>query len=118
MATKTGSQTPTTAVTLPYERTLGAQAVEFYNSTGRTALPWQEKQINDILAVNEDGLYVHMNYGLEVPRRNGKNEVIAMRELFGLQTGERMCHTAHRTTTSNSAVRRLYQLLNDAGYQE
>lgn len=118
MATMTGSQTPTTAVTLPYERTLGAQAVEFYNSTGRTALPWQEKQINDILAVNDEGLYVHMNYGLEVPRRNGKNEVIAMRELFGLQIGERMCHTAHRTTTSNSAFRRLYQLLNDAGYQE
>lgn len=63
MATITGSQTPTTAVTLPYERSFGDQAVDLYNSTGRTALPWQEKQITDILAINDDGLYVHMNYG-------------------------------------------------------
>lgn len=118
MAPKKGSQTPTTGHVLPYKRSHGREAVELYNSTGRKALPWQEKQIRHILAVNKDGLYVHMNYGLEVPRRNGKNEVIAMRELYGLQSGERMCHTAHRTTTSNSAFRRLYQLLNDAGYTE
>ena len=118
MAPRKGSQNPTTAVTLSYKRSHGREAVALYNSTGRKALPWQEKQIRHILAVNKDGLYTHMNYGLEVPRRNGKNEVIAMRELYGLSIGERMCHTAHRTTTSNSAFRRLYQLLNDAGYQE
>lgn len=118
MATKKGSQTPTMAVTLPYKKSHGKEAVEFYNSTGRKAQPWQESLLKHILGVNSSGLYVHMNYGLEVPRRNGKNEVIAMRELYGLSIGERMCHTAHRTTTSNSAFRRLYQLLIDAGYQE
>jgi phage terminase large subunit-like protein len=118
MAPKKGSQTPTTAVTLPYKKSRGKEAVDLYKETGRKALPWQVKQIKHILAVDKAGLYVHMNYGLEVPRRNGKNEVIAMRELYGLKKGERICHTAHRTTTSNSAFRRLYQLLNDAGYQE
>ena len=108
MAPKKGSQTPTTAVTLPYKKSRGKEAVDLYKETGRKALPWQEKQIKHILAVDKAGLYVHMNYGLEVPRRNGKNEVIAMRELYGLKKGERICHTAHRTTTSNSAFRRLF----------
>lgn len=118
MAARKGSQAPTTAVTLPYKRSHGKAAVDFYNSSGRKALPWQEKQLRHILAVDKNGLYVHMNYGLEVPRRNGKNEVIAAREMYGLKIGERICHTAHRTTTSNSAFRRLYQLLISAGFQE
>lgn len=118
MAPRKGSQTPTTAVLLPFKKSHGREAVALYNSTGRKALPWQEKQLRAILGVDKNGLYVHMNYGLEVPRRNGKNEVIAAREMYGLEIGERICHTAHRTTTSNSAFRRLYQLLLDAGYQE
>jgi len=113
-----GSQAPTLAVILPYSKTYGQEAVDLYNTTGRTAQEWQAQQISHILAVNEDGLFTHMNYGLEVPRRNGKNEVIVMREMWGLVHGERMCHTAHRTTTSNSAFRRLYQLLLMAGYEE
>ena len=72
----------------------------------------------DILAVNEDGLWVHTKFGYSVPRRNGKNEVVAARELFGLIKGERILHTAHRTTTSSSASRRLVDLLKDAGYTE
>ncbi len=75
MATKKGSQTPTMAVTLPYKKSHGKEAVEFYNSTGRKAQPWQESLLKHILGVNSSGLYVHMNYGLEVPRRNGQNEV-------------------------------------------
>lgn len=113
-----GRQSPTLSVTLPYSITHGGEAVALYSSTGRTAQQWQEDIVNHLLAVNEDGLFVHMNYGLAVPRRNGKNEVIVMRELWGLENGERMCHTAHRTTTSNSAFRRLYQLLLLAGYEE
>ena len=72
----------------------------------------------DILAVNDDGLWVHTKFGYSVPRRNGKNEVVAARELYGLMEGERILHTAHRTTTSSSASRRLVDLLKDAGYQE
>lgn len=113
-----GNQTPTLAVTLPYSKSYGEEAVALYNQTGRTAQPWQEQLVTHILAVNEDGLFTHMNFGLEVPRRNGKNEVVVMREMWGLAHGERMCHTAHRTTTSNSAFRRLYQLLLLAGYEE
>lgn len=113
-----GRQTPTTSHILPYTETKGADAVALYNSTGRTAQEWQELLLYDILAVNDDGLWVHTKFGYSVPRRNGKNEVVAARELFGLMEGERMLHTAHRTTTSSSASRRLVDLLKDAGYQE
>ena len=37
-----GRQTPTRSVVLPYTSTLGGEAIEIYNSTGRTAQEWQE----------------------------------------------------------------------------
>lgn len=117
-AAKKGRQTPTQSVTLPYQKTQGQDAVQLYNSTGRTAQPWQELLLYDILAENDEGLWVHTKYGYSVPRRNGKNEVVSMRELYGLTRGERILHTAHRTTTSSSASRRLAALLDDAGYTE
>lgn len=56
-----------------------------------------------------------MKFGYEVPRRNGKGEVLAQRELEGLKKGEKIMHTAHRTPTSHSAWERLCKLLDDLG---
>ena len=109
-----GRQTPTRSVSIPYTATRGQEAIDFYNSSGRTAQPWQELLIYDILAVNEDGLWVHTKFGYAVPRRNGKNEIVAIRELHGLREGERILHTAHRTTTSAAAAKRLAALLDGA----
>lgn len=106
-----GRQTPTTSLILPYTQTNGQEAVDLYNSTGRTAQEWQELMLYDILAVNDDGLYVHTKFGYSVPRRNGKNEVVVMREMYGLMKGERILHTAHRTTTTHSAWERLLNLV-------
>ena len=113
-----GRQTPTQSVVLPYTQTHGQESIDLYNSTGRTAQEWQEIQMYDILAVNDEGLWVHTKYGYAVPRRNGKNEIVAIREMYGLTHGERILHTAHRTTTSASASRRLAALLDAAGYIE
>lgn len=115
---KVGRQTPTQSVVLPYKQTRGAEAVSLYNESGRTAIPWQELLCYDIMAVDEDGLWVHQKFGYSVPRRNGKNEVVVMRELWGLRHGEMICHTAHRTTTSTAAWKRLCEVLNKAGYTE
>ena len=115
---KTGRQTPTQAVVLPYKKSIGQEATEIYNKSGRTALKWQELMMKDIMALNADGLWVHQKFGFSVPRRNGKNEIVAMREMWGLLHGENICHTAHRTTTSSSAWDRLQRLLVDAGYVE
>ena len=113
-----GRQTPTQSVVLPYTKTHGEEAIKLYEKTKRTAQDWQKLLIYDILSYNDDGLWVHTKFGYEVSRRNGKNEVIAIRELYGLINGEHMLHTAHRTMTSNSAWVRLCQLLEDAGYKE
>lgn len=113
-----GCQTPTKSVTLPYELTYGQDAINLYNETGRKAQEWQEKMLLNILAYQDDGLWVHTKCGYSVPRRNGKNEIVAMRELYGLIKGERILHTAHRTTTSHSASVRLVKLLDDLGYEE
>ena len=116
--TRKGRQTPTKSIILPYQDTRGQEAIERYNSSGRTAQEWQELLIYDIMAVNEDGLWVHSKFGECVPRRNGKNEVVVIREIAGLEAGEAILHTAHRTTTSTSASRRLVDRLVGLGYEE
>ncbi|WP_102343774.1 terminase [Galactobacillus timonensis] len=113
-----GRQTPTASVVLPYTQTHGQEAVDLYEKTGRKAMDWQRLLIYDMLAYNSEDLWVHTKFGYAVPRRNGKNEVVVMRELYGLMNGETILHTAHRTPTSSSAFQRLYDALTACGYKE
>lgn len=113
-----GRQTPTRSVVLDYTKTNGTKAIRLYNKTKKKALEWQKQQIKDILAVDAKGNYIHIKYGLAVPRRNGKNEVILMRELYALEKGEYASHTAHRTKTATSSWERLCKAVRDAGYKE
>jgi phage terminase large subunit-like protein len=117
MEVRIGRQTPTTRVVLPYDETWADQAIALYESTGRTAQEWQKGLLRDIMARTPDGLWTHSKFGYAVPRRNGKNEVVAILELWGLKHGKNILHTAHRTTTSRSAWERLKQLLDDAGIE-
>ena len=109
-----GRQTPTRSHILPYTETQGQESIDLYNTTGRMAQEWQELLMCDILAVNEEGLWVHTKFGYSVARRNGKNEIVVIREMYALQNGERVLHTAHRTTTSHAAWERLCNLLDKA----
>ena len=118
MDVRYGRQTPTNSVVLPYTETLGERAIDLYEHTGRTPQPWQSALIYDIRATDEEGLFIHSKFGYEVPRRNGKGEIITIVELDDLFAGRRTLHTAHRTTTSSSASLRLATLLKDMGYQE
>lgn len=114
MGAKLGRQTPTTSVVLSYSKSKGKQAIELYEKTDRKAQKWQSNLLKDILAVNKEGLWVHTKYGYSVPRRNGKNEIVAIREMWGLLNGEHILHTAHRTTTTHAAWERLLSLLGKA----
>lgn|SRR5690625_1768328 len=113
-----GVQTPTKSLILPYDESKGDEAVDLYERSGRTAFDWQRFIINAILAKNSEGLWTHMNFGYSVPRQNGKNEIIAIRELIGLEKGEKILHTAHRTTTSAAAFNRLLAVLEESGLEE
>src|SRR5690625_7843319 len=77
---KIGSQTPTKSLILPYNKSLGSEAVKIYEKSGRIAFDWQRFLTDAILAVNDDGLWTHMTFGFSVPRQNGKNEVVARSE--------------------------------------
>lgn len=113
-----GNQEPTRSLILPYKKSLGSEAVEIYEKSGRTAFDWQCFLIDAILAKNDDGLWTHMTFGFSVPRQNGKNEVVAKRERYGLEMGERILHTAHRTTTSAAAFNRLLAILEESGLED
>lgn len=113
-----GSQTPTKSLILPYDESLADQAIKIYETCGRTAQEWQRMMIKNILAVNDDGLWTHTKFGYSLPRRNGKNEIVIIREMFALMKGEQVLHTAHRTTTSHSAWEKLKRLIEKAGYVE
>ena len=113
-----GRQEPTSSFILPYKKTEGETAVALYELTGRTALDWQKALVYDILAQNDDGLWTHTKFGYSIPRRNGKGEVLIIIELYALAKGERVLHTAHRTTTSHSAYERIVDLLEAAGLEK
>lgn len=118
MEKRKGNQTPTQSYLLPHETSDGELAINLYEQTGRTAQDWQKNLIDNILATNDDGLWTHTKFGYSVPRRNGKNELIVMVELYALEHGLRVLHTAHRTTTSHTAWERLCKLYIANGHKE
>lgn len=113
-----GRQTPTNSVVLPYTNSVGADAIEIYNRSGNTAFEWQERMVEDIMAVNDDGLWTHMKFGWSIPRRNGKSEILIIRSIYGLTHGERVLYTAHRTTTSHNAWEKIIERLSKAEFEE
>ena len=118
MAARTGRQTPVCAVVLPYTNSHGTEAVELYDKSGRTAMDWQKLLLEDIMAVNDEGLWVHMKFGWSIPRRNGKSEVLIMRIVYAVTHGEKALYTAHRTTTSHNAWEKVVSILGKAGFVE
>lgn len=112
---KLGNQHPTQSVILPFTKSVYQTAIENYEKSGRTAQEWQVELAKDLFAVNDDGLWVHTKFGYSIPRRNGKTELIVIREIQGLLNGEQILHTAHRTTTSHSSWERVLKLLDNAG---
>ncbi len=118
MATRKGNQKPTKSAMLPYNKSLGTKAVKIYNSTGNTAQKWQNDLLKSIMAENSDKLWTHVKVGYSVPRRNGKSEILMMREMWGLMNNERILHTAHRATTSHASWENLCGLLAKTGLVE
>lgn len=105
-----GRQSPVVSVILPYSNSLAEEAIQLYNKTEHDVLEWQEALLYDIMAIDNEGLWVHQKMGYSVPRRNGKSECVMMRCLWGLANGERIIYTAHRATTSHSMWERLERL--------
>lgn len=92
----------------------GPEAIGLAASYGLVADPWQELIINDWLSFRADMKWCCSRCGASVPRQNGKNGVIEIRELFGMVgLGERILHTAHEVKTARKAFKRLKHFFGD-----
>lgn len=109
-----GRQSPTVSVTLPYRQTKGPEAIELYNRTEGEAYEWETALTYDVMGVDDTGLWVHQKFGYSIPRRNGKSEIALARCIWGLNNGERIIYTAHRTTTSHKMWERLERMCRKA----
>lgn len=87
--------------------TYGDLAGDLSGDYGLTPDPWQQIILDDWLAEHR-GKWAALTCGLSVPRQNGKNGVLEMRELFGtVGRGEKILHTAHEVKTAQKHFRRL-----------
>ena len=113
-----GNQKPTFVINPVSTYTLGDDAAELGASYGLTPDPWQEEILKQWLAFNGD-TYAATTCGLSVPRQNGKNALIEIRELYGItcperdeygnitKPAEKILHTAHEVKTARKAFLRL-----------
>lgn len=70
--------------------------------------PWQKHILDAWFAENARGKWACTRAGLAVPRQNGKNAVLEIRELYGMVAlGEKFLHTAHEVKTARKAFLRL-----------
>lgn len=97
----------------------GEDAAKFAEAYGMKPDEWQADTLDVWLARDERDLFVCTTCGLSLPRQNGKNAVLEMRELYGLiAIGEKILHTAHRVDTARKAFLRLVSFFENPKYPE
>jgi hypothetical protein len=96
---------------------LGPQAVAFAKRIGMKLDPEQELVLAGSLGIGGDGRWQTREVGVNVPRQNGKGEVLIARELFGLfELKDRLViHTAHEFKTSAEHFQRLEYVIRNCG---
>ncbi len=101
------AQTPRLRLVPKWSDSFGLEAAEFAAAFGLVADDWQRLILDDWLA-RKASRWLCLTAGLSVPRQNGKNGVIEIRELFGMVLlGEKILHTAHEVKTARKAFKRL-----------
>lgn len=108
---KSSSSLPTPSLRLvprSSDRTLGPLAVALAAGYGLVADDWQADIVECSLRRRSGGRYAAATVGNAVPRQNGKNGWLEIRELFGMVVlGEKFLHTAHEVKTARKAFRRI-----------
>lgn len=105
---RTGVQEPRIKIEQSYEIDYGEDAIALAAAYGLVCDPWQEIIVHAWLGQTSDFKWAHPTCGILVPRQNGKNGAVEVRELFGLVVlGEKILHTAHEVKTSMKAFKRL-----------
>lgn len=102
------AQEPRLRVAPQAAKTYGDIAGEMVARWGLAPDVWQQGVLDDWLAEGANGKWASLTCGLSVPRQNGKNALIEMREVVGMVwLGEKFLHTAHEVKTARKAFKRL-----------
>lgn len=92
----------------------GDDAAELVAAYGYALDPWQRLVTGAWLGRDSSDMFTATSCGLSVPRQNGKNALLEVRELYGLVcNGERFLHTAHEVKTARKAFLRLASFFED-----
>lgn len=102
-----GRQIPTINQYCDYEDSLFQEAVDLYAKSKHDAYEWQVNLLRPLMAIDDEGYWVHQKFGYAIPRRNGKTEVVYLKEIWSLFNGLRILHTAHRISTSHSSFEKV-----------
>lgn len=116
----TGRQEPQIALEPAHISTDGPDAALLTSHYGFSLDPWQQRVIDSWLGRDETDHFTATSAGLSVPRQNGKNALLEVRELYGMVTmGEKILHTAHEVKTARKAFLRLASFFeNERQYPE
>ena len=105
---RTGKQEPRVRVEPSRVYTDGPDAALLGEAYGFAPDPWQRMVLDSWLGRDEADMFTAASCGISVPRQNGKNFLIELRELYGLVAmGEQILHSAHEVKTAATAFRRL-----------
>ena len=86
----------------------GYDACSLAADYGLVADEWQEDVLACWMGRDTKGKWTANECGLVVPRQNGKNAILEIRELFGAAVlGESILHTAHQVKTAREAFSRV-----------
>lgn len=108
MTERIGNQTPRIALEPKSAYSDGEDAAILVSAYGFDLDPWQKQVINVWLGRDKNDKFTATSCGLSVPRQNGKNALLEVRELYGLVSmGEKLLHTAHEVKTARKAFNRL-----------
>jgi hypothetical protein len=113
-----GSQVPRIRVVPEGEdHPLWGEVVDLMRELAIVLDPWQEDLLRCSL-LRRDGRWAAFTVAACLPRQNGKNGVVEVRELAGpLVLGEKLLiHTAHLADTSNVGFQRLDDLIDSSAW--
>lgn len=109
-----GRQEPRIRLEPSLAYTDGPDAGYFCAQYGMKPDEWQQMVLDCWLGRDERDRYTATTCGLALPRQNGKNGVLEMRELYGIVAcGEKILHTAHEVKTARKAFLRLASYFED-----
>lgn len=95
---------------------LGDRLIQFVRRHGGELDPEQEMLLRGSTRLADDGFWTARRVGINMPRQNGKGEVLMWRELFGIyELKERLIiHTAHEFKTSEKHFERLESVIRNS----